>query len=108
VLTDRLLRRGTEIASLVPDHAKYRNPAGVISLVVAGIISIGLFSNQIFYTGLVVQAAPQIGDLTPLVGFLVAGVLYWVLFRAFKVKLGGPFSGVPTVVIGVDAADDVA
>ena len=29
VLTDRLLRRGTEIASLVPAHAKYRNPAGV-------------------------------------------------------------------------------
>jgi NCS1 family nucleobase:cation symporter-1 len=108
VLTDRLLRRGTEIASLVPDHAKYRNPAGAISLVVAGVISIGLFSNQIFYTGLVVQAAPQIGDLTPLVGFLVAGALYWVLFRAFKVKLGAPFTGAPTVVVGIDAADDVA
>ncbi|NEN07985.1 cytosine permease [Diaminobutyricibacter tongyongensis] len=108
VLTDRLLRRGTEIASIVPDHAKYRNPAGAISLVVAGIVSIGLFSNQVFYTGLVVQAAPQIGDLTPLVGFVVAGVLYWVLFRAFRVRLGAPFSGAPTVVVGVDAADDVA
>ncbi len=108
VLTDRLLRRGTEIASLVPDQAKYRNPAGAISLVVAGFISIWLFSNQVFYTGLVVTAAPQIGDLTPLVGFVVAGVLYWVLFRAFAVKLGSTFTGAPTVVVGVDAADDVA
>ena len=108
VLTDRLLRRGTEIASIVPDHAKYRNPAGALSLVVAGFISIWLFANQTLYVGLVVQAAPQIGDLTPLVGFVLAGALYWVLFRAFGVKLGAPFAGAPTVVVGVDAADDVA
>lgn len=108
VLTDRLLRRGTEIASLVPGHAKYRNPAGVIALVVAGFISIWLFSNQVFYTGLVAKALPDVGDLTPLVGFVLAGLIYWVLFRAFKVKLGAPLSAAPTEVVGVDAADDVA
>ena len=107
VLTDRLLRRGTEIASLVPSHAKYRNPAGWVSLVVAGVVSILLFSNQTFYTGLVAKALP-IGDLTPLVGFVLAAVLYWVLFRAFKVKLGASLATEPTVIVGVDAADELA
>jgi NCS1 family nucleobase:cation symporter-1 len=107
VLTDRLLRRGTEIASLVPAHAKYRNPAGVIALVVSGFISIWLFSNQTFYTGLLAKTAP-IGDLTPLVGFVLAVALYWVLFRVLRPTLGAPLTEPPTVVVGVDAADDVA
>jgi nucleobase:cation symporter-1, NCS1 family len=107
VLVDRLLRRGTAIAAFIPDKAKYRNPAGIISLVVAGAISIWLFSNQTFYVGLVAKAAP-IGDLTPLVGFVLAGVLYLILFRAFKPKLGGPLSEEPDAVVGVDAADDIA
>ncbi len=107
VLVDRILRRRTSIASLIPDKAKYRNPAGIISLVVAGAISIWLFSNQTFYTGLVAGGAP-IGDLTPLVGFVLAGLLYWGLFLAFRPKLGGPLSEEPDVVVGVDAADEVA
>ncbi|HXR43945.1 MAG TPA: cytosine permease, partial [Pseudolysinimonas sp.] len=100
VLVDRLLRRGTAIAAFIPDKAKYRNPAGIISLVVAGAISIWLFSNQSFYTGLVAKAAP-IGDLTPLVGFVLAGILYFVLFRAFKPKVGGPLAEEPDVIVGV-------
>ena len=112
VLTDRLLRRGTAISAFIPDKAKYRNPAGIITLIVAGAVSILLFSNQSFYLGLVVQATggfgSPIGDLTPLVGFLLAGILYFVLFKAFKPKLGGPLAEEPDLIVGVDAADTVA
>jgi NCS1 family nucleobase:cation symporter-1 len=112
VLTDRLLRRGTAISAFIPDKAKYRNPAGIITLIVAGAVSILLFSNQSFYLGLVVQATggfgSPIGDLTPLVGFLLAGILYLILFKAFKPKLGGPLAEEPDLIVGVDAADTVA
>ena len=112
VLVDRFLRRGTAISAFIPDKAKYRNPAGIISLVVAGVVSILLFSNQSFFLGFVVQATgglgSPIGDLTPLVGFLLAGIIYFILFTAFRPKLGGPLSEEPDVIIGVDAADTVA
>jgi NCS1 family nucleobase:cation symporter-1 len=112
VFVDRILRRGTSIAAMVPDKPKYRNPAGIIALIVAGVVSIVLFSNQEFFHGFVVQAtggvASPLGDLTPLVGFVVAGLVYWALFVAFKVKLGGPLSEEPDVIVGVDAADTVA
>lgn len=105
VLVDRFLRRGTSIAELVTDHARYRNWAGPIALVVAGAISIWLFSNQTFYAG---PLAAHVGDITPFVGFVLAAVIYWVLFRALKVRLGGPLESEPELVVGVDAADEVA
>ncbi|MBN9188822.1 MAG: cytosine permease, partial [Microbacterium sp.] len=107
VFVDRFLRRGTSIAELVPDSAKYRNAAGIISMVVAGVISVWLFSNQSFYQGPVASAAP-IGDLTPVVGFALAALLYGGLFRMLRPALGGPLAEEPDVVVGVDAADDVA
>ncbi|MBI5161859.1 MAG: cytosine permease [Micrococcales bacterium] len=107
VLTDRLLRRGTAIAEFVPDAAKYRNAAGLTSFLLALAVSILLFSNQVLYTGLVARVA-SIGDLTPLVGFLLAGSLYLALFRVIRPKLGGPVDAEPEVVVGVDAADTVA
>jgi NCS1 family nucleobase:cation symporter-1 len=79
----------------------------VISFIVATVISIWLFSNQVFYEGLIAKATP-IGDLTPLIGFVLAAGLYWVLFRVLKPKLGGPLSDTPDLVVGVDPADVVA
>jgi NCS1 family nucleobase:cation symporter-1 len=116
VFVDRLLRRGTEIASIVPDNAKYRNPAGIISFVVAVVVSIWLFADQVSFVGIIAHATtpnkpfanPAIGDLTAIVGFVIAAVLYFVLFKAFKPKLGGPLSAAPDLVVGVDAADTVA
>ncbi|MGN6326164.1 purine-cytosine permease family protein [Pseudolysinimonas sp.] len=107
VLVDRLLRRGTAIAEFIPDKAKYRNPAGILAFVIAAVVSIVLFSNQTLFTGVIAKAAP-IGDLTPLVGFVLAGLLYLVFFRVFTPKVGGPVDQEPDVVVGVDAADDVA
>jgi nucleobase:cation symporter-1, NCS1 family len=112
VLADRLLRRGTAIAEFLPDSAKYRNPAGLLAFLAGLVVSILLFSNQVLFTGLLVQAtgglASPLGDLTPLVGFLLAGVLYAVLFPAFRPAVGGPVDQEPEAVAGIDAADSAA
>jgi nucleobase:cation symporter-1, NCS1 family len=116
VFVDRLLRRGTSITDFVPDKAKYRNFAGVIAFVVATVVSIWLFSDQTFYSGVIVKATTpnvkfaisSIGDLTAIVGFVLAAVLYFILFKALKPKLGGPLASEPDLVVGIDAADSVA
>jgi nucleobase:cation symporter-1, NCS1 family len=38
-----------------------------------------MFCNQQLYTGPIPKAVPGLGDVTPVVGFVVAGVLYLVL-----------------------------
>lgn len=107
VLVDRLLRRGTEISSLLPARAKYRNPAGIIAFVIATGVSIWLFANQFgYYQGPVALSTQT--DLTAIVGFALAAVLYFVLFRAFKPALGGPLGSVSEDLVGIDAADSVA
>lgn len=116
VLMDRYLRRGTEIASLLSDHMKYRNAAGIISFAIGVVVSLWLFSDQTFYQGVVVTATTPpgqfsisaIGDLTAIVGFVISAIAYSVLFTVLKPKLGGPLGAAPAVVIGVDAADDIA
>jgi NCS1 family nucleobase:cation symporter-1 len=108
-----VLRRGTAISDFVPDKARYRNWAGLISFVVATAVSIWLFSDQTFYSGLIVKATTPdtkyaisaIGDLTALVGFVLAQVLYFNLAPLFKTKLGGPLATEPDLVIGIDAAE---
>jgi NCS1 family nucleobase:cation symporter-1 len=113
VLTDRYLRRNTEIASIVTDAARYRNPAGVIAFLVGLIVSVLLFSNQSFFHGLFVAQSLTatdfngIGDYTAIVGLVLAAAAYLVLFRAFTPALGAPLVGAPTTVVGVDAADPV-
>jgi NCS1 family nucleobase:cation symporter-1 len=99
VLADRWLRRGTAVLALVVDEKnKYRNPAGIVAFVVAAVVSIGLFSNQAVYVGLLVRVAPEIGDLTALVGFVVAGLLYVVVFRMIRPVLGPPLSAETTTM----------
>ena len=113
VFVDRLLRRGTAIADFVPDKAKYSNLAGPIAFVVATVVSIWLFSDQTFYSGVIVKATTPdtkfaisaIGDLTAIVGFVLAGLLYFILFKAFRPKLGGDLSTEPDLIVGIDAAE---
>ena len=109
VFVDRWLRRGTSIAALLPAAAKYRNPAGIISFVVAVVASIWLFANQYgYFVGIIPAANENVGDLTALVGFVLAAVLYFILFKAFKPKVGGPLADEPDLIVGIDAADAVA
>lgn len=105
VFADRWLRRGTSISAFIPASARYRNPAGLLSFLIAMVVSIWLFSNQTLLLGIIPAAVPAIGDLTPEVGFLLAAVLYFVCFAVFKPEVGGPLSAEPDVVVGVDAGD---
>jgi NCS1 family nucleobase:cation symporter-1 len=107
VLADRWLRRGTAVLALVVDEKnKYRNPTGIIAFVVAAVVSIGLFSNQAVYVGLVARAVPEIGDFTALVGFALAAVLYVALFRIVKPVLGPPLSEGTTTMPAARAEAD--
>jgi nucleobase:cation symporter-1, NCS1 family len=85
VLTDRLLRGGG-----VPPRALlergYSNWAGPIAFVAATVVSVWLFSSQTKYVGPVAEAHPGIGDLTPVVGFALAALLYAVLFKPLAVR----------------------
>jgi NCS1 family nucleobase:cation symporter-1 len=102
VLTDRALRRGTRIAPFLADDARYTNWAGFIAFLVALVVSITLFSNQVQYTG---PLAGPVGDITPYVGFTLAALLTWGLSRALRPRLGGalPKDGIE-VPVHTDAA----
>ena len=107
VFADRIIRRGTAIARFIPDHVRYRNWAGIVAFLIGAVVSVWLFSNQTFYTGPIAKAS-SIGDLTPLVGFVLAFVAYFALFRVARPAVGGPLSEDHDALVGVDAADDVA
>jgi NCS1 nucleoside transporter family len=87
VLVDRLLRRGRDFQALLGDR-RYTNWAGPIAMAVGGALSIWLFSNQTKYQGIVPKHHPAFGDLTFEVGFAVAAVLYFVIFRLTRPALG--------------------
>jgi NCS1 family nucleobase:cation symporter-1 len=39
---------------------------------------------------------------------VLAGLIYLILFKALKPKLGGPLASEPDLVVGIDAADSAA
>jgi NCS1 family nucleobase:cation symporter-1 len=80
VLVDQHVRRGQRIEGLLTD-ARHRNWAGPVAMLAGMVISIGLFSNQERYVGPVPAAIPWIGDITFLVGFLIAAGVYYVWRR---------------------------
>ena len=80
VYVDRFLRRGQDHGAIAQDRG-HRNLAGVLAMVIGLVVSIPLFSNQELYTGPVPKSNGDAGDLTALVGFVVAAVAYAVLFR---------------------------
>jgi len=80
VLTDRWLRRGEDSLSRYTRNSV--NWAGPVAMLLGMVISIWLFANQVKYTGLVPKAHPSVGDITFEVGFVIAAVVYAVLYRA--------------------------
>jgi purine-cytosine permease-like protein len=79
VFTDQVLRRGHRVDGFLFDRG--HNPfAGWVAMLVGIVLSVWLFANQSLYTGVVPQAVPQVGDIAFFVGFLIAGILYAVLF----------------------------
>jgi nucleobase:cation symporter-1, NCS1 family len=92
VLTDRLLRRGTPSVGAMLTRG-YTNWAGPVAFVLAAVVSILLFSNQTSYLAPVPKHFGGIGDLTPLVGFVLAAATYAALFRRLAAPV--PPSPVP-------------
>jgi len=82
VLTDSLLRKNQDVSEQVL-NSKRENPAGVIAFVVATVFSIWGFANQAAYTGPLAKAW-SVGDITPLVGFVVGAVVYFVAAKLLK------------------------
>ena len=81
MIADRLLDK-TAKDDLTPFvDTRHVNLAGPVAMGVAMVVSIVLFSNQQLYSGLLVRAAPAIGDITFEVGFVLAFALYALLRR---------------------------
>jgi purine-cytosine permease-like protein len=85
--TDQLLRRGQEVDRLLFDKA-HKPIAGVLAMAAAMAVSIPLFSNQTDFVGALVKHHPQLGDLTFEVGFVLAAVFYWLLYKFLPRGLG--------------------
>jgi NCS1 nucleoside transporter family len=85
VFVDRIFRRGRDIQAMLGDR-RYVNLAGPIAMLVAMVVSIWLFSNQLKYVGPLAKHHPGIGDITFEVGFVIAAVLYAVLYLVLRPK----------------------
>ncbi len=83
VFLDRILRRGQDIQAMLGDR-RYQNLAGPIAMFLAMVVSIWLFCSQAKYTGPVAKSHPGIGDLTFEVGFVIAVVVYGVLYTVLR------------------------
>jgi len=92
VLVDRFLRRGTPSEGTMVTKG-YSNWAGPIAFVVATVVSIWLFCDQTKYVA-PIPKHHNIGDLTPFVGFVLAAVIYAVLFK----PLAAPVPPTPAVI----------
>lgn len=80
VLLIDFVRRGGRYA--LPDfYDRHRNPGTGIVAMLAGILASVPFWDQSLWHGPVVDLAPQVGDLSFIVGFVVAGLVYVVLRR---------------------------
>jgi NCS1 nucleoside transporter family len=79
-LTDWYLRRGRRVDGFLYD--RHHNPvAGVVAMVVGMAVSIPLFSNQTYFVAPLPKAVPGLGDVTFEVGFIVAALVYLLVFR---------------------------
>lgn len=79
VVVDYLMRRGDFGNQAIFYDRSHTNWAGPIAFLIGAAVSIYLFSAQALYTGPVPLRAPQFGDLTFLVGFVLAAVAYYGL-----------------------------
>ncbi len=89
VFADRLLRRYRPGETSWMSSG-YQNWAGPIAMIVGGALSIWLFSNQSYYVGVVPTHVPAIGDLTFVVGFLLAFGVYAALYRPLAQPIAAP------------------
>ena len=82
VLADYWLRRGDFGDETIFFSTANNTWRGAVAMLVAGAVAIYLFAAQAAYTGPVPLALPQLGDLTFLVGFVLAALLYALTGRS--------------------------
>jgi NCS1 family nucleobase:cation symporter-1 len=80
MFSDMLLRRRVRVDGFLFD-TKHNPWAGWVSMGVAMVVSIWLFSDQTKYLAPIPKAHPALGDLTFEVGFVIAAVLYAVFYK---------------------------
>jgi len=67
---------------------KNHSPAsGFLAMLIGMFVSIWLFSNQVFYVGLVPAANSSFGDIAFEVGFIVSAVLYFIFYKLTNEKM---------------------
>lgn len=89
MFTDYWLCRGDYGDGRIFYDAGHNSWSGVIAFLVATIVSVGLFASQALYTGPVPKQFPQAGDLTFLVGFVLAVLIYAGLHQVEKQSSAG-------------------
>ncbi|MBO0708512.1 MAG: cytosine permease [Candidatus Dormibacteraeota bacterium] len=87
VFTDYVLRRG-HFGDGAIFYDRGHNPwSGATAFVIATVVSVALFSNETAYVGVVPRHWPAIGDLTFVVGFLLAVIIYGGLNLGMRRKV---------------------
>jgi NCS1 family nucleobase:cation symporter-1 len=84
VFLDRWFRRGSRNLGVIAQSTKYQNWAGPIAMLVGIVLSVWLFANQVKYTGVIPKHHPAFGDIAFEVGFVISGVVYFVLYKVLK------------------------
>jgi purine-cytosine permease-like protein len=79
-LVDQMINKGNHAAQLYDQ--KHENWAGPLAMAIGMAVSIPLFSNQTKFVAWIPKHHPKFGDLTFEVGFVVAGLLYYALYKA--------------------------
>ncbi|MBO0701396.1 MAG: cytosine permease [Candidatus Dormibacteraeota bacterium] len=87
VFTDYVLRRGDFGDGAIFYDRRHGPWSGVTAFVIATVVSIALFSNETAYVGLVPRHWPGIGDVTFVVGFVLAVVIYGGLNLGLRRKV---------------------
>jgi nucleobase:cation symporter-1, NCS1 family len=90
VFADRWLRRGTSVDAVLADAERQgsQEHAGAIAMIVGMAISVWLFANQTFLQGVISSHHPALGDITFEVGFVLAAVVYYLLFILSRSRPG--------------------
>ncbi|MEY4423601.1 MAG: hypothetical protein RLZZ258_704 [Actinomycetota bacterium] len=90
LVVDRLLRKGQDIDKLIREETKHSNIAGPIAFVVATAVSVYLFAKAemptVQFYGQLTGPGADNGDWTALSGFVLASVLYFVIFKLTNKK----------------------
>jgi len=90
LVVDRLLRKGQDIDKLITEGAKHRSIGGPIAFVVATVVSISLFAKAemptVQFYGALTGPGPENGDWTAAVGFVMAAVIYFVIYKLTNKK----------------------